>query len=276
MISSDFRTEARRKLDGKWGKAALVTLAFAFINFLLAFIESCIKENSVVMYLFSIAQVVISIPLSFGFIIALFKLYKNETVAAFDFLSLGFSNLKKSWSVTFRIALKLIVPIIVVIVAYILIIIAATNYSVNPITYSHYDIDNSVYNLSYSVSSFTSTGLIFVVVALIIMTVGYIWLFTKSYYYKLAYLVAIDNEDLTAKEAVDQSEKIMTGKRAKLFWLELSFIGWAILSVFTFGIGMLWLIPYIQFATILFYFFANGNNTVVETSSEKTTDKIEE
>lgn len=28
MISSDFRTEARRKLDGKWGKTALIILAY--------------------------------------------------------------------------------------------------------------------------------------------------------------------------------------------------------------------------------------------------------
>ena len=56
----------------------------------------------------------------------------------------------------------------------------------------------------------------------------------------------------------------MIGNRAKLFWLELSFIGWAILVAITLGIGYLWLIPYIQFATIAFYKFVSSNNSNVE------------
>ena len=69
---------------------------------------------------------------------------------------------------------------------------------------------------------------------------------------------------LTAKEAVEKSKELMTGNRAKLFWLELSFIGWAILAAVTFGIGYLWLLPYIQFATIAFYKFVSGDNSNVE------------
>ena len=52
----------------------------------------------------------------------------------------------------------------------------------------------------------------------------------------------------------------MTGKRGKLFCLQLSFIGWAILAVFTLGIGYLWLIPYVQIAIIAFYKFACGDS----------------
>ena len=58
----------------------------------------------------------------------------------------------------------------------------------------------------------------------------------------------------------------MNGKRAKLFWLQLSFIGWAILCVFTLNIGYLWLVPYIQFAIVAFYKFVAGNNDSIETT----------
>ena len=58
----------------------------------------------------------------------------------------------------------------------------------------------------------------------------------------------------------------MTGNRAKLFWLQLSFIGWAILSVFTLGIGYLWLAPYMQMATIAFYKHLEGNNGQINVS----------
>ena len=72
------------------------------------------------------------------------------------------------------------------------------------------------------------------------------------------------NSDLTAKEAVEKSQELMTGNRAKLFWLELSFIGWAILATIPFCIGYLWLLPYIQIATIAFYKFVIGDNSNVE------------
>ena len=45
----------------------------------------------------------------------------------------------------------------------------------------------------------------------------------------------------------------MSGHRGDLFLLELSFIGWAILAVFTLGIGCLWLLPYMQVAKVCFY-----------------------
>jgi uncharacterized membrane protein len=45
----------------------------------------------------------------------------------------------------------------------------------------------------------------------------------------------------------------MLGNKAKSFRLGLSFIGWAILSIFTFGIGLLWLIPYMNVSVAKFY-----------------------
>ena len=45
----------------------------------------------------------------------------------------------------------------------------------------------------------------------------------------------------------------MKGNRGNCFLLELSFIGWALLGVLTFGIGYLWLMPYMQIAMVCFY-----------------------
>ena len=39
---------------------------------------------------------------------------------------------------------------------------------------------------------------------------------------------------------------MMDGNKMKLFMLDLSFIGWAILCLFTFGIGFFFLQPYMQ------------------------------
>ena len=42
-------------------------------------------------------------------------------------------------------------------------------------------------------------------------------------------------------------------KRWKLFCLELSFIGWMLLSMLTFGILLLWVGPYMETAKAAFY-----------------------
>ena len=47
MISSDFRTEARRRLSEKWGKAVCITLAYIVIFFVINFIEGLFPDSMV-------------------------------------------------------------------------------------------------------------------------------------------------------------------------------------------------------------------------------------
>lgn len=75
----------------------------------------------------------------------------------------------------------------------------------------------------------------------------------KSYAYSMAFYVKRDNPTYDWKQCLDESQRIMKGYKWKLFCLQLSFIGWAIVCVFTFGIGSLWLTPYMNAATANFY-----------------------
>lgn len=74
-----------------------------------------------------------------------------------------------------------------------------------------------------------------------------------SYSYAMTGYILADHPELTAGEAIDRSKEMMSGNRFRLFCLHLSFIGWAILCAFTFGIGNLWLTPYRQAAAAAFY-----------------------
>jgi uncharacterized membrane protein len=56
-----------------------------------------------------------------------------------------------------------------------------------------------------------------------------------------------------AREAMTRSEVMMQGNRWRLFCLQISFIGWSLLSALTLGIGNLWLIPYTEAAMAAFY-----------------------
>ena len=55
-----------------------------------------------------------------------------------------------------------------------------------------------------------------------------------------------NDENISGYNALKESWNLMRGKRLKLFLLELSFIGWAILSVLTLFIGFIFLAPYMQ------------------------------
>lgn len=71
--------------------------------------------------------------------------------------------------------------------------------------------------------------------------------------YSQAFYILNDNPDITAMEALEESKRIMYGYKWKLFCLYLSFIGWGILCALTFGIGTLWLNPYIGLSLANFY-----------------------
>ena len=53
--------------------------------------------------------------------------------------------------------------------------------------------------------------------------------------------------------AIEESKYLMSGNKWRLFCLQLSFIGWYILAIFTAGIGGIFLIPYVKAAYTAFY-----------------------
>lgn len=75
----------------------------------------------------------------------------------------------------------------------------------------------------------------------------------KGISYSQVFFLLRDNPQLSALEAITESKIRMKGYKWKYFLLNLSFIGWAFIAIFTFGIGFLWLTPYISTANATFY-----------------------
>ena len=75
----------------------------------------------------------------------------------------------------------------------------------------------------------------------------------KAFSYAMYPYIMADNKDMSAIDCITESRRIMDGNKWRLFCLNFSFIGWAILASLTFGIGYLWLIPYIQASNANFY-----------------------
>lgn len=74
-----------------------------------------------------------------------------------------------------------------------------------------------------------------------------------SYRYAMAPYLMAQNPNLGVMEAIRLSKQMMYGHKSRLFWLHLSFIGWAFLCVLSCGIGFLWLYPYVNASTAAFY-----------------------
>ena len=76
--------------------------------------------------------------------------------------------------------------------------------------------------------------------------------------YAMAPYIMAENPDIGIREAVNLSKQMMDGHKGRLFGLNLSFIGWGLLSALTFGIGSLWLNPYMNTAFAAFYIERTG------------------
>ena len=75
----------------------------------------------------------------------------------------------------------------------------------------------------------------------------------KSYGWAMSFYIKVDNPSLEWRECMDRSVLMMHGHRWQLFCLQLSFIGWVLLGMLAFGVGVLWVEPYMAASTANFY-----------------------
>lgn len=86
----------------------------------------------------------------------------------------------------------------------------------------------------------------------------------KEYSYTMAPYILYEHPEMSANQAITESKKLMKDNKWRFFCLGISFIGWAFLSIFTCGIGSLWLRPYQEAAYAAFYRELVGTNNAGE------------
>ena len=83
----------------------------------------------------------------------------------------------------------------------------------------------------------------------------------KSYSYRMVPFIVQDYPDLSAKEVINKSREMMDGQKMETFKLDLSFIGWFLLSLVTLGIvGIFWTNPYFYNTNAALYRRLNGED----------------
>ena len=75
----------------------------------------------------------------------------------------------------------------------------------------------------------------------------------KSYSYSMAEYIAIDNPNMKAEDCITLSRKMMKGNKFKLFLLDLSFVGWILLSIIIIFVGPFLVYAYQNLARAAFY-----------------------
>lgn len=75
----------------------------------------------------------------------------------------------------------------------------------------------------------------------------------KGYSYSMALYIWAENKEMGALEAIKKSQQMMDGHKMDYFVLQLSFIGWILLTYVTFGLAGIYVIPYISATIINFY-----------------------
>lgn len=232
FTASEFRRIARDKLRGHWGRSVLVTFIFSLI---------C------------------------G-ISSIYNLAKNMGHMDFDMLFAGnyndflagYTSVETAGSV-FGTLMSLALSIAVILFSgalalghckYYIDLVAENRQDEVSVIFSRFDIFLKAMGLNLFMALFIWLwSLLFIVPGII-----------ATYRYRLAPYLMAENPGLGIREAVNMSKELMAGHKWRLFCLELSFIGWGILSALTCGIGDLWLQPYISAATAAFYVDRTGRN----------------
>ena len=118
---------------------------------------------------------------------------------------------------------------------------------------THYTLQYAINN-AYANTRFLVAGLFIMLISMVaaIFTLGIGAIIVKYMYCMVPYLLH-DYPELTPREAMKISHEMMSGQKWNIFILDLTFIGWILLSILTAGLGVIFVEPYISTARAVFY-----------------------
>lgn len=259
MIIKETKKEARLKLAGKWPKVIVITLIYLLIVLALQYGANWLfdftKNIPIANLTLDLVLVAALIPLSFGITATLIDISRDKSVKSTDFINKSILNFSKVWSVTFRIFLKIFIPILICFaILIVFILICAKQFGIN---------ENTIQTYQYILAA----AYMFIMVIF----------FVRFLPYAFSFMILADNPEMKSKEIIQKSAKIMKNKKLEYFLLCLSFIGWLFaISVIAFlasiiipstfiveiisNFGVLLLAPYMITSQITYYEDANSEN----------------
>lgn len=96
------------------------------------------------------------------------------------------------------------------------------------------------------------------ILALIASVISMVMGLYISLTFDLVYFVMIDDQNLSMMQALKYVKNMVTTHRKRYLYMQLSFLGMLLLAGLSFGIGLLWVQPYMTQTTTLFYLDVKG------------------
>ena len=246
--NSELKSEAYNLISEDWGIAIGATVVISIVSFAAGLIPSIIGE---------ILSLLIAGPIAFGTALFFLKISKGEKGEIEDLFRAFKSKEALLSSISaYLLTVLIFVPIVlfcgVIWVALFLgdienlsnVLLGGVNFEDSP-----YSLDPNLLN-EYSSPIFDS-GIVTIVLSAIIII--FLPIVILSLILSQVFFLLADQKANKGFEAIKMSWNLMKGNKKKLFLLQLSFIGWVILSVFTLFIGFLFLYPYMMTSFSKFY-----------------------
>jgi uncharacterized membrane protein len=98
-------------------------------------------------------------------------------------------------------------------------------------------------------------GIIVIVGTILLIVPGII----LSFMFSQAYYILADDNSKSIIQCLKESAAMMKGYKFEYFILSLSFLGWIILGMIPLGIGLIWVVPYMNVTIASFYLKVKNN-----------------
>lgn len=253
--NTEYRKSALSSLKGRWTKAAIVSLIFLTIINLSSLVDFLAFQSTTTGFIESfnsLYTVFVILPAAFALIVVYLRMIRKPGT---DIIRSFFTHFVSNYgrALLSMLLLAIICTCLGIAGITVSIALASIPFSLLDIPFSWTSITelHSIYGL---IQIFKSVNLL-----LYTVVIGFFFMLTLipmlMYIYKICLFPFIieDNPDVGIRDAYHQSKVMIKGRRMRLFLLDLSFIGWYLLSLLTLGIALLWVIPYQLTARAHFY-----------------------
>ena len=220
---NDLKEQALATLKGKWG--SFVGLTFLYIllymiasgltQFGTIFAGSSFKTLAIVFTIIGAIVTILFVPMQYGYYIAHLNSSRQDLPADIGDLFCGYKRFVDVFVTLLLLFLAIFAAMLPFIIFYVVMITKGWFFA------------HTFLNCT---------------IALLLMIPGLI----LGLAYTMVPYILHDHPELHPAGVLTESRLMMKGHKWELFLLILSFFGWMLLSVFTLGIGMLWLAPYMQ------------------------------
>lgn len=227
MYSKDFKKLSLNQLRGKWGSVIVAMLCSMLCSMLIVFAISMLAQ----------------IPANVS------ALLQNDSLNLF---SVGFNIL----SGIFSIVIFLVTIVVSACITY-----GIANYMLHFVRNGETNISYIFSGFSYGINTIKRSVILWILMEVFTFLWSLLFIIpgiVASISYSQAFFILADNDSISPREAIRLSKKMMQGYKWRMFCLGFSFIGWILLCSLTFGIGFIFLMPYIQTAFTNFYEYLRG------------------